>query len=254
MSSKIDATKPVMFVTHGWLSNAQAAWVQVTGQDAITFLDTNVCLVDWGQLAQYPYVVAVYKTLIVSDYMTQFIRFLEGSGISLSGVTLTGHSLGAQISGQVGNNFGGKISKIFGLDPAGPLFTGAPSSFRLEKTDAEYVQMILTSRGTAGVFYGEGHDNFLPNGGFVPQPNCVTNESNDTDIAYQISCSHSQAHELFQLSLNPDIVYLGQQCSSYSLYLDGRCASNPKSKLGVYSDRLGGNFYLRTSPDPPYTV
>ncbi|KAL9699181.1 hypothetical protein quinque_002622 [Culex quinquefasciatus] len=254
VSSKIDTSLPVMFVTHGWLSSAQVAWVQATGQDLLTFFDTNVCLVNWEQLAAYPYVIAVSKTLIVSGYMTEFIRFLEASGIPLSEVTLVGHSLGAQISGQVGYNFRGQIGQIFGLDPAGPLFTGAPSSFRLEKTDAEYVQMILTSRGTAGVFFGEGHDNFLPNGGFVPQPNCVTRESGDTDIAYQITCSHSQAHVLFRLSLNPDIVYLGQQCSSYSLYLDGRCSSNPVSKLGVYSDRLGGNFYLKTSPDPPYTV
>lgn len=259
VSKKIDLSKPIVFITHGWTDNVNKSWVQETATNVIKYQDSNVCAVDWNHLAKYRYYVSAIENVpMVSGYLTLFVGFLREAGIPLSRVTLVGHSLGAQISGQVGYNLNGKIGAIFGLDPAGPLFT-APTDrgleYRLDSTDARYVQMILTSRGQCGVMTGDGHENFYPNGGFSPQTNCIVPLTSDAEFADQSVCSHLHATELFKFSLVPTIAYKSTKCDDFVKYMANLCALNRKlNMLGAASDRSGGNFYLITSPFSPYNV
>lgn len=67
----------------------------------------------------------------------------------------------------------GKIPRITGLDPARPMFeeeTGPEGS--LDKSDAEFVDIIHTSAGTVGYLKPLGHCDFYPNGGKASQPGC----------------------------------------------------------------------------------
>ncbi|XP_053688684.1 lipase member H-B-like [Sabethes cyaneus] len=255
-SSKIVASKPMVFITHGWLDNGNRIWVRNMAADYLKFVDTNVCVVDWSKLCLYGYAIAVNHTFRVGAYMANFITYLNGQGIPLSKVTLVGHSLGAQISGHTGRNLGGKIAAIYGLDPAGPLFTmpfDVGPAKRLDSSDAQYVQMIITSRCALGVCIGDGHENFYPTGGLVPQPNCVLPLFGNSESFEQITCSHSHACTLFQMALNPNNVFNGKKCSAYPAYLVGLCLFNKSTKMGIYSSRVGGDFYLMTSAFPPYT-
>ncbi|XP_053686690.1 lipase member I-like [Sabethes cyaneus] len=255
---KIDVNKPMTFVIHGWLDNATRLWVQFTVQDIMKYSDTNVCTVNWSRLARYNYYqVAVNHTLLVSEFLTKFVEFLVTTGIPLDKITMVGHSMGAQICGQVGRNFRGKIAKIYGLDPAGPCFTFPRDrglQYRLDHTDAKFVQMVITSRYMIGVGSGEGHENFYPNGGYSPQTNCALPVTSDAEFADQIMCSHLHATTLFRLSLNPKNVYRARRCINWPLYLLVFCNSNEANLLGVYSNQASGNFYLRTSAFSPYTV
>ena len=54
---------------------------------------------------------------------------------------LVGVSLGAHVSGFVGKELK-NLSRITGLDPAGPLFEGYTANVRLDKTDADFVDVI----------------------------------------------------------------------------------------------------------------
>ena len=70
---------------------------------------------------------------------------------------------------------------FLGLDPAGPLFTDVGDArFRLDPSDAKYVDVILTDMPRKGGLVGfgmrkeAGHANFFPNGG-VRQPGCKQN-------------------------------------------------------------------------------
>lgn len=253
---KIDFTKPILLVTHGWLDNHNLIWLQQIAQDAQHFLDTNVCIVGWDQLAKYNYFQAAKQNCrLVSDYLTRFVNFLTQEGMSLDIITLAGHSLGAHICGQVGNNLNGQIAEIYGIDPAGPLFTfpvDVGKQNRLDKSDAKYVQMILTTRYTLGVGSGDGHENFYPNGGTSPQPNCVFPVSSDAEMADQIICSHLHSASLFRFSLDPSNAFKGRRCTNWVNYLLGSCMFNARDSLGVYSQKLGGDFYLKTSAVSPY--
>ncbi|XP_001650275.2 lipase member H-B [Aedes aegypti] len=253
---KINFTKPIMLITHGWLDDHKKNWIQNTAQDAMENMDINVCVVGWGNLARYVYYQSARKhTLLVSKYMTEFINFLNKEGMALEDVSLAGHSLGAQICGQVGYNLKGKLGAIYGIDPAGPLFTFPLDNGlenRLDSSDAKYVQMIITSRGTLGVRKGEGHENFYPNGGDAPQPNCVLPLTSDAEMADQIVCSHLHATSLFRFSLDPKMIFKGRKCFNWMSYFLKSCSLNPANVIGVHSQKIGGDFYLRTSDDSPY--
>ena len=59
-----------------------------------------------------------------------------------------------------------------GLDPAGPFFTLVSSAYRLDASDARYVDVIHTNAGVAGTIRRGGHIDFYPNGG-TTQPGCL---------------------------------------------------------------------------------
>lgn len=256
---KIDTNKPVMFIIHGWMDNFMSRWVQDTVDDASNLLDVNVCAVDWANLAHYNYSESVDNTLIVSDQTTKFIKILNQLNVPSKSITLVGHDLGAHICGQIGQNLNGEIGQIYGLEPAGALITtppGRPLSFRLDKTDAEYVQFLLTAKGSASVSVGEGHENFYVNGGAAPQPNCgsITNNTGDAESVIVLLCSHFHAYNIFRLSMNSLLVYPARLCLSWADYIAGRCFLNRMTRAGIYSTKQGGDFYLKTSALAPFIM
>ena len=63
---------------------------------------------------------------------------------------------------------------LSGLDPAGLYFITDPTSFRLDESDAQYVDVIHTDAGVFGTTLASGHTDFWPNGG-SSQPGCFFN-------------------------------------------------------------------------------
>lgn len=61
---------------------------------------------------------------------------------------------------------------LTGLDPAGLYFTTVSSDFRLDETDASYVDVIHTDAGVLGTNRRDGDVDFYPNGG-SGQPGCL---------------------------------------------------------------------------------
>lgn len=63
-----------------------------------------------------------------------------------------------------------------GLDPASPLFETfsgiVDPEFRLDPTDAQFVDVIHTSGPAFGFLAPLGHADFYPNNGKFPQPGC----------------------------------------------------------------------------------
>lgn len=62
---------------------------------------------------------------------------------------------------------------ITGLDPAYPTFNSRPKSMKLDKGDAEFVDVIHSCGGYLGYAEPLGHVDFYPNGGSFFQPGCV---------------------------------------------------------------------------------
>ena len=61
---------------------------------------------------------------------------------------------------------------LTGLDPAGLYFTTVSSDFRLDESDASYVDVIHTDAGVLGTNRRNGDVDFYPNGG-SRQPGCL---------------------------------------------------------------------------------
>ena len=147
--------------------------------DWVEFVNTNICGVDWGRLAQTDYFTAAIENTKKTAYVvTLFIKGLITAGMSPTNITIAGHSLGAHIAGFIGKNLNSNsltIARIYGLDPAGPLFTLPFLNFpthRLSYDDARYVQVIHTASGTYGAQVSLGLADFYANAA-VLQPGCI---------------------------------------------------------------------------------
>lgn len=186
---KLDVSKPIMFLTHGWTDNVNKTWVKETVGDYIEHIGGNVCAVDWSRLALVEYNLAAKSTPKVGKYLAKFIKFLLKQGLTMDQVTLVGHSMGAHISGIAGHALDGTVPMIVGLDPAGPAFTKPyllSEKKRLDKSDAMFVQAIHTDKNIIGSSTNLGHQDFYTNNGASPQPGCeFPLVNNDTTKSYR---------------------------------------------------------------------
>ncbi|XP_065078590.1 phospholipase A1 member A-like [Ochlerotatus camptorhynchus] len=248
INSKLDLSKPIAIITHGWLSEVNVSWVQEMAGNYSLYVDSNVCAVDWSMYARYGYAIAAKRNVpLTGNYLGVFMKFLQTAGISPSKMTLIGHSLGAHVSSLACKQFNGQVKELYGLDAAGPLFTmpvDVGTQNRIASTDAAYVQVIYTTRDLLGIGFSVGQENFFPNGGYFPQPSCLAPLLTYADTILPLACSHSHAHQLFTLSLNPTLSYKGKQCSSYVAYKLGLCFFKPTDVLGIYAKKTKGNFYF----------
>ena len=206
--------------------------------------------VDWEKLALSPwYNSACKNTEVVGRKTGQFVSWLVAEmGVSYDEVHVLGSSLGAQAAGYVGYFTAGALGRITGLDPSGPLFYSVGARHRLDRTDAQFVDIIHTAGYWVGSTLPTGHVDFYPNKGVAPQPGCENSESLD------LSCSHFQAWKLYIQSVKrikdrslPPLLAI--KCKSYQAFQSGECCGRLPvfAQLGEMVDRRArGVFYIST--------
>ncbi|XP_050540541.1 LOW QUALITY PROTEIN: uncharacterized protein LOC126905138 [Daktulosphaira vitifoliae] len=178
--SDFNSKRPyTVFITHGYIHNGNESWLSDLKDSYLKQRDANVFLVDWGRGSFHlNYLQVASNTRIVGAELARFGKYLtKQQGLDPSKVHLMGHSLGAHISSYFAKNFPG-VGRITGFDPAQPGFEGCPKEVRLDKSDAELVDVIHTSCRPFIPFLGfgliepVGHVDLYMNGGAF-QPGCV---------------------------------------------------------------------------------
>ncbi|KFM63672.1 Pancreatic lipase-related protein 2, partial [Stegodyphus mimosarum] len=257
------------FLIHGY-NGGNAEW-QVNLKNALLKkMKCNVFVVDWSEGDGPIYEQAVANIRIVGAEVGLFIqRLVKKADLDPLFVHIIGHSLGAHASGYAGKWFRRKektlVSRISGLDPAGPYFNGVHKDVRLDKGDADFVDVIHTNlAGNRLSGYGLeeaiGHVDFYPNGG-EDQPGCKSASEatagivleaasylNVWSLAYKyysrgtlappveekindLSCSHGRSYEYYTASVeDPDCKFLSLPCNSWEGYIEGACGSCNSSK------------------------
>ncbi len=164
-STTFRLSRNTIFIVHGFNSNPETVNFLKLKDELLSKEDLNIFLVDWQNEAfGIDYFKAVFNVRLVAK---EIVKFMKESFISPNKTHCIGHSLGSHVCGYAGKEM--KLKRITGLDPAGPLF-GQKSSERLDKSDAEFVDIIHTD-STLGFNSPIGHVDFYPNGG-GSQPNC----------------------------------------------------------------------------------
>ncbi|XP_045447393.1 pancreatic triacylglycerol lipase [Melitaea cinxia] len=145
-----------------------------------------------------------------------------------------------------------KIFRITGLDPARPLFEIPEISpdYRLDKNDAEFVDILHTCGGVFGYMESYGHADFFPNNGRPMQPGC----NGVRQIAD--SCSHGRSHEYFEESIQytNKTGFISYPCETWEKFNNGECREDSTS-MGYHASAHNiGNFYLYTRNESKYAI
>uniref|UniRef100_A0A1B0CWC2 Lipase domain-containing protein n=1 Tax=Lutzomyia longipalpis TaxID=7200 RepID=A0A1B0CWC2_LUTLO len=118
---------------------------------------------------------------------------------------------------------------------------------RLNASDANYVEIIHTNGGYAGIVEPIGHVDFYPNYG-THQPDCP--------IIGHFICSHSRSYIYFAESITTATGFWARQCGDYNDILNENCTTTN----AVYAVMGGepvkkktrGIFWLSTNGESPF--
>ncbi|KAK9507398.1 hypothetical protein O3M35_007261 [Rhynocoris fuscipes] len=236
LKSNFNPKKKTKILVHGWLSSAY-----------IKARDYNIIVVDWSKYSYQIYPISRYAINHVGPHLSKFVDFLIiSAGLQPQDVHILGHSLGAHIAGIAGHQMKfGKVARITGMDPAGPLIHGDNMCCRLDENDAEFVDVIHTSVHYLGVYEPLGHADFYPNGGGPLQPGC------GLEIGV---CTHRRSYRYYIESLFNEYGFPSHRCNSWDDYLANNCSSDVAYMGENVSTKARGKYYLRTATSPPFAL
>uniref|UniRef100_A0A8D0HNM0 Lipase H n=1 Tax=Sphenodon punctatus TaxID=8508 RepID=A0A8D0HNM0_SPHPU len=241
LSEYLNVSKKIIFIVHGYrFTGSPPGWMHDLVQYLLSVDDTNVIVVDWNKGATtLIYHNAARNTRKVAEFLKKLVDQMLVNGASLDSLYMIGISLGAHISGFVGQMYHGKLGRITGLDPAGPLFNGKPPDERLDPSDAQFVDVIHSDIDGLGYREALGDIDFYPNGG-TDQPGCTKNIFSGSKY---FKCDHQRSVFLFLSSLKKSCPVTAYPCRSYRDYRKGLCAScedfqpMPCPVPGYYADK-----------------
>ncbi|XP_061182228.1 inactive pancreatic lipase-related protein 1-like [Saccostrea echinata] len=271
--SSFNPNNPIKIIIHGYMSNANEAWVQNISKLFLKKEDCNVVTVQWRNGANKIYPASAANTRVVGAAVAKFLEMVRDKhGAKMETVHVIGHSLGAQTSGYIGQRTP-HLGRITGLDPAGPLFERYAEEVRLDPSDAKFVDVIHSDAlpiedAGVGTRKSCGHIDFFPNGG-GHQPGCPPPYKTSleellslrfTAAFTSISCSHSRSYFYFAESLvkEPNCQFTAYPCDTYNDFVKGTCnvcGDSPCPVMGndaIKSSSRRGNYYLITNSQNPF--
>nr|ACO12331.1 Pancreatic triacylglycerol lipase precursor [Lepeophtheirus salmonis] len=243
---------PTKFLVHGYRDVGDTNWIQKAKIEYLRRENCNVISIDWSVISFQNYISAIWHLKEVASVSRDFLSNLKNSRIpghqNLTALHPIGFSLGAHIVGILGKMFKSQLPRITGLDPARPIVEILPSSWKLDKKSAQFVDVIhgaghyLTMTGMVG------NVDFFPNGGVSPQPGCEREPLN-------LVCSHLRVADLYVESINSPIGFKSRLCNSWRLFETRQCNRNPTSWMGYRVDKhIEGKFFLFTRSYSPFAI
>ncbi|CAK1590704.1 unnamed protein product [Parnassius mnemosyne] len=213
----------------------------------------NVILVDNQRFATVHYFLASRLMRPVGLHVAEVLAQLTQSGLDPAKLELIGFSLGAHTASYIAKNYqhltGKNISRIYGLEPAGPCFRALEKNERLHESDADFVQVIHTNIDGFGMPAKMGHVDFYVNGGeFQP--------SDWSLFPCSATCSHFRVLSLWLSALKNPTKFIGIQCDSIQQARDAKCYDRVPKETNVMGPNVDinkpGIFYLSTNKHHPF--
>ncbi|XP_013192489.1 pancreatic lipase-related protein 3-like [Amyelois transitella] len=237
--------KEIIVLIHGFLESSDGVMVQALATEFLKKPSLEILALDGRKVINLEYFRSTTYARFMGEKLGHVLSDIVKEDIDPAKFTLIGHSLGAHIAGiagmQVYQLTGRRVGRVIGLDPAGPCFSNVSAVHRLDRSDAEFVDVIHTNAGVLGINEAVGHKDFYPGGG-KSQPGCLLS-----------TCDHSRAWQVFAESINTPDRFPARKCESWSAFKDGLCLKNEVAFMGVSSAKGSpGSYFLNVGSAPPY--
>ncbi|XP_017070913.1 lipase member H-A isoform X2 [Drosophila eugracilis] len=260
---QLASVESVKLIVHGYLGSRTHGSIMPLRNAYTAQGYDNVLVADWGPVANLDYPTSRLAVKKVARVLSKLLEdFLQRHGVSLDGVHVIGHSLGAHIAGLIGRYFNGTLGRVTGLDPALPLFSSR-SDDSLHSNAAQFVDVIHTDYPLFGDIRPRGTVDFYPNFGLAPQPGCE-----NVDVVAANSCSHNRAVMFYAESIGMPKNFPAISCSLVAIksrHAEDCLREKSESKnaekseeeqtvfMGEHVSRSATSyFYLETNAAPPY--
>ncbi|XP_052758894.1 pancreatic lipase-related protein 2-like isoform X2 [Galleria mellonella] len=250
----MDYSKKTMLYVGGFLDSPNYPFATAL-ETNYRRLGYNVLLVDMNKFFKVEYPVTARLMRAVGKHIGEMLSNLTNYNMEFDPkkLEIVGLSLGGQTMSYVAKTYkaltGSTIARLTALDPSGPCFRNLGPEDRLDRSDADFVDVVATNIDGFGMAAPVGHVNFYVNGG----------EYQPGDIFWlpcNIFCSHIRAYTLWFSALqNPDS-FIAMQCDSVQQARERNCYDRQPlvtNLLGLNVDKTKqGVFYLATSYGFPY--
>lgn len=267
-SSRFSSQRPTKLIIHGYQQTAFDLWVKDMVKEIMKREVANIFVVDWNTGGKgILYHQAVANARLVGAVVASIIKTLQGDlHASMNTFHLIGHSLGAHIAGYVGQAVSG-LGRISGLDPAGPGFEGTDDQVKLDRSDAQFVDIIHTDVKPLmflgfGIRQPTGTVDFYVNGG-ISQPGCPNAlyshavnllQGNIRELVSGVLCDHWRAVDIYLSSINECNFYACRTASVHSA-IWGHCNTKVSKEFVMGYDAQvtpPGIYYAKTSRKRPF--
>lgn len=198
------------------------------------------------------YTRSVKYVYYIGKAVGRLLAELQASGVPARNIHCIGHSLGAQMLGQAGEEFlkvtGQKIGRISALDPAGPCFSNSFIENQIRSSLAEYVDIYHCNAGTLGTSSVLGDVDFFINKKGQTQPNCGTPLIPGVfDSSKAASCNHRMCVDVWTASVRHPEWFTAYRCDKYNYFRKGKCSHNDMTIAGYWNPgNASGIYYLST--------
>ncbi|CAH0729994.1 unnamed protein product, partial [Brenthis ino] len=248
----IDFKKKTMLYVGGYMDIPRSP-LAIFMAHAYKNIGYNVLLLSTEKFTTMEYPRASRFMRPVGKLVAQMLIDLTKEGLNPKRLEIVGISLGGQTASFIAKNFqkltGRNVSRLTGLDPAGPCFRNLGPNDRIDKSDADFVEIISTNIDGYGMAAAVGHVTYYVNGG----------ENQPGQIFWplcQILCSHVRSHTLWLTALKYQNSFVAIQCDSVQEARNRDCYGKKPlvtNLMGLKADKSKeGIFYLSTSNNYPY--
>ncbi|KAJ8966503.1 hypothetical protein NQ317_019648 [Molorchus minor] len=282
-------SEPSKIIIHGYNSDMLLNALAEIRKEYLKTTDYNVFTVNWSPLNRAPcYVGALINVPHVGTCTAQLVERIRQMGGE--DIHVIGFSLGAHVANYMANALRPyKVPRITGLDPAFPGFITPDREAKLDKTDAQFVDVYHTNAFIQGkveesdtwtLSKWRGPDLWLWPGsnyledllGDVPLTTVLPFEGCGCNMMVLhltmpfrgvrfifidfFACNHHRAALYYAESINTAKGFWGWPCPAFFQYLLGRCPiHDPQIIMGEYINKAANGVYLViTESVAPYAV
>ncbi|RVE46665.1 hypothetical protein evm_008677 [Chilo suppressalis] len=249
---RMNPKKKTMLIVLGYLDSVNWFITPILGNE-YERRGYNIITIDFERFMTLHYFVSSRIIRPIGKLIAEVLVQMTQDGLDPAKLEMIGLSLGGHTMSYIAKNYqqltGRNISKLTGLDPAGPCFRHLPPEDRLAASDADFVEVMHFNIEGYGMAARMGHVDIYVNGGEFQPGNLYL-------LPCSSLCSHFKLLLVWLASMkNPD-QFIALKCDSIQQARDAECYSRQPMETNLLGPKVNqsvqGIFYLSTSPGYPY--